>query len=56
MRADKLCLAALSATLLHYLKDEAEQEVPIWRMISAAPESLRAPGSRLGGEAGAGRR
>jgi L-seryl-tRNA(Ser) seleniumtransferase len=41
IRADKLCLAALSATLLHYLKDEAEQEVPIWRMISASPESLR---------------
>jgi L-seryl-tRNA(Ser) seleniumtransferase len=40
IRADKLCLAALSATLLHYLKDEAEREVPIWRMISAAPESL----------------
>ncbi len=41
LRADKLCLAALSATLLHYLKDEAEREVPIWRMISASPESLR---------------
>lgn len=34
IRADKLCLAALSATLLHYLKDEAEAEIPIWRMIS----------------------
>jgi L-seryl-tRNA(Ser) seleniumtransferase len=41
LRADKLCLAALSATLLHYLKDEAEREVPIWRMICASPESLR---------------
>ena len=41
IRADKLCLAALSATLLHYLKDEAEREVPIWRMISASPECLR---------------
>jgi L-seryl-tRNA(Ser) seleniumtransferase len=41
LRADKLCLAALSATLLHYLKDEAEQEIPVWRMISASPESLR---------------
>jgi L-seryl-tRNA(Ser) seleniumtransferase len=41
LRADKLCLAALSATLLHYLKDEVEREVPIWRMISASPESLR---------------
>jgi hypothetical protein len=35
VRADKLCLAALSATLLHYLKDEAEREIPIWRMIAA---------------------
>jgi len=42
IRADKLCLAALSATLLHYLKDEAEREIPIWRMISAPLESLNA--------------
>ena len=42
MRADKLCLAALSATLLHYLKDEAEREIPIWRMISASPDALMA--------------
>jgi L-seryl-tRNA(Ser) seleniumtransferase len=35
IRADKLCLAALAATLLHYLKDEAEREIPVWRMISA---------------------
>ncbi len=41
VRADKLCLAALSATLLHYLKDEAEREVPIWRMIAASPASLQ---------------
>lgn len=34
LRADKLCLAALSATLTHYLKREAEREVPVWRMIS----------------------
>ena len=41
IRADKLCLAALSATLLHYLKDEAESEIPIWRMIAASPAELR---------------
>jgi len=41
VRADKLCLAGLSATLLHYLKDEAEQEIPVWRMIAAPLESLR---------------
>lgn len=41
MRADKLCLSALSATLLHYLKDEAEREIPIWRMITAPAEELQ---------------
>jgi L-seryl-tRNA(Ser) seleniumtransferase len=41
VRADKLCLAALSATLLHYLKDEAERQVPIWRMIAAPLETVR---------------
>lgn len=38
LRADKLCLAALSATLLHYLKAEAEREIPLWRMIILHPE------------------
>jgi L-seryl-tRNA(Ser) seleniumtransferase len=41
IRADKLCLAGLTATLLHYLKGEAEREIPIWRMISADPEALQ---------------
>ncbi len=41
LRADKLCLAGLSATLAHYLKDEAKSQVPIWRMISASPENLQ---------------
>ncbi|MFO7682591.1 MAG: L-seryl-tRNA(Sec) selenium transferase [Chloroflexota bacterium] len=34
VRADKMALAALSATLTHYLKDEALEEIPVWRMIS----------------------
>jgi L-seryl-tRNA(Ser) seleniumtransferase len=46
LRADKLCLAALSATLLHYLKDEAEQAVPVWQMIAARPEALEARARR----------
>ncbi|MCJ7696524.1 MAG: L-seryl-tRNA(Sec) selenium transferase [Anaerolineaceae bacterium] len=41
LRADKLCLAALSATLTHYLKDEAESHIPIWQMLSQTPEQLR---------------
>ena len=34
LRIDKLDLAALSATLVHYLKGEATQKIPVWRMIS----------------------
>ena len=41
VRPDKLCLAGLSATLLHYLQDEAPAEIPIWRMIAATEETLR---------------
>jgi L-seryl-tRNA(Ser) seleniumtransferase len=41
VRADKTCLAGITATLLHYLKDEAEKEVPIWRMMSFAPEQIK---------------
>jgi L-seryl-tRNA(Ser) seleniumtransferase len=42
VRADKTRLAGLTATLLHYLKDEAEQEIPIWRMMAASPKQVRA--------------
>jgi len=41
IRIDKLSLASLTATLVHYLKQEAEQEIPIWRMISAPPEAMK---------------
>ncbi|MCL4541147.1 MAG: L-seryl-tRNA(Sec) selenium transferase [Chloroflexi bacterium] len=34
VRIDKLSLAALEATLHHYLWDEAESAIPVWRMIS----------------------
>ena len=42
VRADKTCLAGLTATLLHYLKDEAEREIPIWRMMSSPLEQIKA--------------
>lgn len=41
VRADKLCLAALTATLLHYLKDEVIREVPVWQMISSSPDQIK---------------
>ncbi len=39
-RIDKLSLAALIATLLHYLREEAEREIPVWQMISAPVQVL----------------
>ncbi len=41
VRADKTCLAGLSATLTHYLKDEAEREIPIVKMMSLKLDQLK---------------
>ena len=41
VRADKTCLAGITATLLHYLKDEAEREIPVWKMMSLTGEQIR---------------
>ncbi len=40
LRVDKLTLAALQATLLHYLKNQAAQKIPVWQMISAKTDAL----------------
>jgi L-seryl-tRNA(Ser) seleniumtransferase len=40
IRADKLCLAALSATLEQYLKGKAELEIPLYMMLSRSLEDL----------------
>lgn len=40
VRVDKATLAGLTATLLHYLKGEAEEKVPVWRMLATPPEEL----------------
>ena len=41
MRIDKLSLASLSATLVHYVKGEAVEEIPTWRMIAEPGDALR---------------
>ena len=46
VRIDKLSLAALGATLLHYLKDEAETEIPAWRMIATPVAELKRRATR----------
>lgn len=42
VRIDKLSMAALSATLLHYVKNEATSKVPVWQMVSADLSDLHA--------------
>ena len=54
MRADKTCLAGITATLLHYLKDEAEREIPIWKMISMPLDEVKARAENWARELGAG--
>ena len=42
VRIDKMSLASLTATLTHYVSGEAESTIPVWRMISADAEAVRA--------------
>ncbi|GJM41434.1 MAG: L-seryl-tRNA(Sec) selenium transferase [Ardenticatenaceae bacterium] len=42
VRADKLCLAGLAATLTHYLTENALEEIPVWRMIARPLEEIAA--------------
>lgn len=55
LRADKLCLAGLSATFLHYLKGNAETEIPILRMLSSQPNELKARAEAWSAHLGFGR-
>jgi len=40
VRTDKTRIAGLNATLLHYLRGEAVEKIPIWRMIAASPDEI----------------
>ena len=40
VRIDKVRLAGLAATLLHYVKGEAESKLPVWQMISMPVEHI----------------
>ena len=42
VRIDKMNLASLAATLIPYLTGQAESQIPVWQMISAAPDAIRA--------------
>ncbi len=42
VRADKFCLAGLTTTLGHYIKNEALTQIPVWRMISMPKDDIHA--------------
>ncbi|HEX7103479.1 MAG TPA: L-seryl-tRNA(Sec) selenium transferase [Nitrolancea sp.] len=42
VRADKIALAGVAATLRHYLRDDYVATIPIWRMISTPLDALEA--------------
>lgn len=42
LRVGKLTLAALEATLLAYVRGQAETEIPVWAMLAASRKTLRA--------------
>ncbi len=41
VRTDKSLIAGLEATLMHYLKGQAEQEIPIWKMIHTPVDEIQ---------------
>ena len=47
LRVDKTTIAGVQANLLHYLKGEAEREVPVWRMISISQQEIAGRARKL---------
>jgi L-seryl-tRNA(Ser) seleniumtransferase len=54
VRIDKAGIAALSATLMHYIKEEATGKIPIWRMISRTADDIGATADRWAASIGHG--
>jgi L-seryl-tRNA(Ser) seleniumtransferase len=54
LRADKVTMAGLQATLLHYIRGEALDAVPVWRMILMPLEAITARAHSWANSTGAG--
>jgi L-seryl-tRNA(Ser) seleniumtransferase len=50
LRVDKVTLAGLQATLLHYLQGEAVTKIPTWQMMARGLDELRDVAVRWAGE------
>ena len=53
-RIDKMTMAALTTTLLHYLKEEHLEKVPVWRMISMPSDTIKTRAEAWQGQVGRG--
>ena len=47
VRMDKACIAGLTTTLLHYLRGEALDRIPVWQMISMPVAAIARRSRRL---------
>ena len=54
LRMDKASIAALAATFNHYLKDEALEKIPVWRMIATPLDAVARRAKRWARAAGDG--
>ncbi|MCH9009852.1 MAG: L-seryl-tRNA(Sec) selenium transferase [Chloroflexi bacterium] len=54
VRIDKLSMAALAATLLHYIRDEALEKVPVWRMMAMTAAEIEVRAGKWQGALGEG--
>lgn len=50
LRLDKMFLAGLERVLLHYLKGQATEKIPVWQMISAPLKNLRTRAEKIKAE------
>lgn len=53
LRVDKMTLAALQVTTLHYLRGQAVQKVPVWMMIARPPAEIEAAAQAWAGRVAA---
>lgn len=54
LRLDKVTIAALNATLLHYVRGDATSEIPVWRMIATPATDIERRAEALVASVGAG--
>jgi len=47
LRLDKMFLAGLETVLLHYLKGQATEKIPVWQMISVPLKALQARAEKI---------